>query len=273
MNHPKMLAGVIGAPVSHSLSPYLHRYWLEELKIKGIYVGLHIEPRELTEAVRGLRSLRFVGYNVTLPHKETIIAALDSLDSVAQQVGAVNTVVIKDGQSIGYNSDVEGFVTHLERSIGAATIKKALILGAGGAVRAIVIGLKPRIETAYVVNRTPEKAARLARDFGIEACSWAEIPTILPQVDLLINGTSQGMEGQGRLEIDLSGLQPDAWVYDIVYRPLMTDLLRQAKERGLRIIDGLGMLLYQGCFGFEQWFGIRPAVTRGLREYMAKVIE
>ena len=265
---------MIGSPISHSLSPYLHRYWLEELKIQGLYLGLRSEPEDLGDAVRGLRALNFVGYNVTIPHKETIIAHLDDLDEKARKVGAVNTVVIKDGRSTGLNSDVEGFISHLDVSIRGSAVERVLVLGSGGAARAVVVGLLDKsIESVYVVNRSRSRAERLERDFKIKVLSWSEIPSILPEIDLLVNTTVLGMRGYPRLEIDLSRLPQEAWVYDIVYRPLKTDLLNQAQGRGLRIIDGLGMLLYQGCLGFERWFGVRPEVTLALRGYMEGVIE
>ena len=264
------LAGVLGWPVSHSRSPRLHGHWLATLGIDGAYLPLPVHPDRFATAVRALADLGFRGANVTIPHKQAAFDACDTVDATARRAGAVNTLVFRDGRIEGSNTDGFGF---LESVRGQAPgwqpgAGPAVLLGAGGAARAIAAALLdancPRVT---LVNRSRERAEALARDLGgpIEV---AEAPP-LDAAALLVNTTSLGMQGQPPLAIDLAPLPPGAVVADIVYVPLETPLLAAARARGLRAVDGLGMLLHQARPGFEAWFGVAPRVDAALREVVA----
>src|SRR5579875_2473033 len=259
-----MRACVMGWPVAHSLSPAVHGYWLRHYRIDGAYTREAVRPEELAAALRRLRSEGWRGCNLTIPHKE---AALRLVDRV---VGAVNTVVIEDSRLAGYNTDGFGFIENLRQAIVGFDAKAgpAVVLGAGGAARAVVDALSeagaPQIRIA---NRSLERARTLARYLGgaIEPVPWEERAAALAGAALLVNTTSLGMENQPPLELDLARLPPTAVVNDIVYVPLETALLKAAKARGHRVVDGLGMLLHQARPGFERWFGVMPDVTPELR--------
>ncbi|MGQ0682207.1 shikimate dehydrogenase [Bradyrhizobium sp.] len=261
-------ACLIGWPAAHSRSPLIHRYWLRTLGIEGGYVIEAVPPDEFKDFVMRLSLRGFVGANVTIPHKEQALA-LSKPDARASAVGAANTLWFENGELCSTNTDVEGFVDNLAASApGWDKAKEALVLGAGGAARAIVFGLIKRgIETVHVANRTIARAQALAEQFGarVQPASWDEVGELLPRAGLLVNTTSLGMHGQPRLEIDVSLLPGDAVVADLVYVPLQTELLASAQTRGLKTADGLGMLLHQAVRGFELWFGRRPQVTAELR--------
>jgi shikimate dehydrogenase len=270
------LAGVAGWPVGHSLSPALHGYWIAEHGIDAAYVPLAIRPEDFGDVFKALPRLGFRGLNVTLPHKEAAFRAVDARDETAEATGAVNTVVFDGGRALGRNSDVFGFAESL-REGGVASLhgQDVLVLGAGGAARGVLAALitlgAARI---HVVNRTPEKVAALVAQFGarVEAHAWTALPGLLARVGLLVNTTSLGMQGQAALEIDLTPMRHGA-VADIVYRPLETPLLAQARRRGLKAIDGLGMLLHQARPGFAAWFGVEPRVTAELRAHLVAILE
>ena len=269
-----MLAGVIGWPVAHSRSPRLHNYWLSAYGLDGAYVPLAVKPESFAAALRALPLLGFRGANVTLPHKAAALQLVDQADDLARRVGAVNTIVIgADGSLHGRNTDAFGFMENLKQAAPAwrATSGPALVLGAGGGARAVIVALQdagaPEIR---VVNRNRARAEQLASDVGgnIALPGWDQMRAALADVTLLVNSTSLGMAGQPPLEIDLGPLPPTALVADLVYAPLQTELLRTAQRRGNATVDGLGMLLHQARPGFEAWFGRAPEVTAAVRDFV-----
>ena len=262
------LAGIMGWPVSHSLSPRLHNEWLRRYGIDGAYVPLPVRPDDLAAALRTLPKLGFQGCNLTIPHKETALQIVNSLDDTARRIGAVNTIVVHpDGQLEGRNTDAFGFAENLRQG-GFTGAAQALVLGAGGAARAVIVALQDLgVSKILLANRTPARAEALAQDFPfISVIAWEQIAAHLSATNLLINTTSLGMAGQPDLVIDLLPLPPTALVTDIVYTPLQTGLLQQAAARNLRTIDGLGMLLHQARAGFKAWFGQDPVVDEELKK-------
>jgi shikimate dehydrogenase len=263
-------ACVAGWPIAHSRSPIIHSHWLKSLGIDGSYDKAAVPPGEFAAFAETIGQGGLVGANVTVPHKEAAFAACDRLTANAADLGAVNTLWRENGRLCGDNTDVAGFLANLEEQAPgwAQMTQRALVLGAGGAARAIIKGLiASGIEAIVIVNRDRDRAARLTEKFGkaTTTAGWDEAPKLLAKTDLLINTTSLGMIGQPPLEIDLRPLHERATVVDIVYIPLETPLLATAKSRGLRIVEGLGMLLHQAAPGFERWFGARPEVTPQLR--------
>ena len=261
------LAGVMGWPVGHSRSPRLHGYWLDRYGIDGAYVPLAVPPERIVEAIRALPALGFRGANVTVPHKEAALRAVDRIDGVARRIGAVNTLVVGDDGTIeGRNTDAYGFLANLREGAPGwrPTAGPALVLGAGGAARAVVAALTDAgVPEIRLHNRTVAKAEAVARDLGGPVTVTATPD--LAGIALLVNTTTLGMAGQPPLELDFAQLPADAVVTDIVYTPLVTPLLTAARSRGNPIVDGLGMLLHQAVPGFEAWFGCRPEVTAELR--------
>ena len=264
----------MGWPVSHSLSPRLHGYWLACYRIDGAYVPLAVQPDDFGAGLRMLPKLGFAGVNVTVPHKEAALRAVDDAEGDARRIGAVNTVVVdSDGSLMGRNTDGFGFLENLRSAFPAwrATAGPAVVLGAGGAGRAVVAALVDGgASEVRVVNRTIDRAEHLADDIGrvVVPVSWKERAEALDGASLLVNTTTQGMEGHPALEIELSSLAPEAVVTDIVYAPLETALLRRARSRGNPVVDGLGMLLHQARPGFAAWFGREPEVTEALRTHV-----
>ena len=263
-------AFVIGHPIAHSRSPLLHGHWLRQHGLAGSYEKLDVAPEALAEFVAGFRKAGFIGGNVTVPHKTAVMALVDDLAEAARAIGAVNTLWFADGRLHGGNTDAFGFLANLDAEASGwdRAAGQAVVLGAGGAARAIVYGLLGRGLSVAIVNRTVETAAELAAHFGerVAAFSWAELPGLLGRADLLVNTTVLGMSGKPPLTLDLAPLRPDAVVSDIVYVPLETDLLRAARARGNRVVGGLGMLLHQAVPGFAHWFGVTPVVTPALRD-------
>jgi shikimate dehydrogenase len=261
-------ACLIGWPAAHSRSPLIHRYWLRTLGIEGGYVIEAVPPDDFRDFVLRLSLRGFVGANVTIPHKEQALA-LSKPDARAKAVGAANTLWFENGELRSTNTDVEGFINNLDASApGWDKAEEALVLGAGGAARAVVFGLVERgIKTVHLANRTLERAQALAGQFGasVQPSSWDKVGELLPRAGLLVDATSLGMHGQPRLEIDVARLPANAVVADLVYVPLQTELLAAAQARGLKTADGLGMLLHQAVRGFELWFGRRPQVSAELR--------
>jgi shikimate dehydrogenase len=246
----------------------IHHYWLRTLGIEGGYVIEAVPPDEFKDFLFRLSLRGFAGANVTIPHKEQALA-LSKPDARARAVGAANTLWFKDGELCSTNTDVEGFVDNLDACApGWDKCEDAVVLGAGGSSRAVLFGLIERgVKRVHLANRTMERAGALADQFGASVLpvAWDAIGELLPRAQLLVNTTSLGMHGQPSLDLDVGRLPPDAVVADLVYVPLETPLLAQARERGLKIADGLGMLLYQAVRGFELWFGQRPEVTSELR--------
>ncbi|MEM9278410.1 MAG: shikimate dehydrogenase [Pseudomonadota bacterium] len=272
----KTKAFVTGWPISHSKSPALHSYWLEQYGIEGSYEPIAVEEGNFEEFLAALKSNGFVGGNVTIPHKETAFRLIGNLDAAARAIGAVNTLWFEDDHLHGSNTDAYGFMANLDDYHSQwRDGEKALVIGAGGASRAVVYAL---IEAGFsqinIANRTYERAENLANDFGNSCFSKKldEIEKLLPDMDFVVNTTSLGMVGQGSGNLpDLSGLSDTAVVTDIVYTPLMTPFLATAQARGLKAIDGLGMLLHQAVPGFEKWFGKRPEVTPDLRRHVLDI--
>jgi shikimate dehydrogenase len=264
-------AFIIGSPISHSLSPHLHGFWLEEYDIDGSYEALNVPPEYLVKTVKKLAEKGYVGGNVTIPHKEKVLMICDEVDPLARKVGAVNTLVFNGTKITGYNTDVFGFLENL-RSAGVdfSKIKNALVIGAGGASRAVICGLKENNIEVTLTNRTQDNAIKLATEFGTKVVDWNEKDADLSGFDLVINTTSLGLKGESTLDINLATLPKTAVVHDIVYNPLQTEFLKQANALGLKTVDGLGMLLYQAVPGFEKWFGKHPTVTPELREHLLK---
>jgi shikimate dehydrogenase len=261
-------ACLIGWPAAHSRSPLIHHYWLRKLGIAGGYSIEAVPPEGFAELVLNLARHGFVGANVTIPHKERAVA-LTVPDERARAVGAANTLWYDGTELRSTNTDVEGFLGNLDASAPDWDASQdALVLGAGGAARAVVFALLERgVGRVVVANRTFDRARALADQFGprVEAVAWRAIGDCLPRAGLLVNTTSLGMHGQDALDLDVGRLPPRAVVSELVYVPLETPLLAAAKARGLQTADGLGMLLHQAVRGFELWFGRRPEVTVELR--------
>ncbi len=272
------VAAVIGWPVSHSLSPRLHGYWLARHGVDGAYVPLAVRPDSLAQAVRALPHLGFVGANLTLPHKEGALDIVDSVSDAARLIGAINTLIIgSDGLIRGHNTDAEGYLASLLEAVPGFDGRRAVILGAGGAARAVAVALvEHRVTDLLISNRTEQRARELASHLNrhgagsaaARAIPWPPRPSDLEGAALLVNTTSLGMVGQGPLTLALEGLPRSAAVSDIVYVPLQTPLLQEAAARGHPVCDGLGMLLHQARAGFEAWFGLCPDVTEDLRRHM-----
>lgn len=261
--------GLLGWPVGHSRSPAMHNAAFRALGLNWQYLLLPVAPEDVGDAVRGLRALRFAGANVTVPHKQAVMPFLDEVTLEAQAIGAVNTIVNRDGHLVGYNTDAIGFLRALREAGFEPRGCRAVVLGAGGAARAVVYALLAAQATVTVANRTVEKARELARDLGrvfgttvhvIPLHSRAALAQALGGADLLVNATSVGMAPHADacpLPADLP-LHPSLTVYDTVYVPRETQLIRRAQEAGAKAVDGLGMLLHQGAVAFELWTGMKP---------------
>lgn len=268
------VAGVMGWPVAHSLSPRLHNFWLQEYDIDGVYVPMSVTAEAFPQGLRALALLGLIGANVTVPHKEAALATVDEATLEARSIGAVNTVVVrKNGTLLGSNTDGIGFMANVRDFVPGWTPKgkHIAILGAGGAAKAIAWTLNLGDAAGLrIVNRTPDRGRALVAALGknAEAVPWAEQERALEGVAMLVNATTLGMKGQPPLGIDLSPLPGDAIVADIVYVPPDTDLLIRARARGNPTVDGIGMLLHQARPGFAAWFGREPEVTKVLRDFV-----
>ena len=264
------LAGVMGYPVAHSLSPRLHNFWLDCYGIDGAYVPLPVAPEHFGAALRALGPLGFAGVNVTVPHKETAFAACDEVDAAARRMGAVNMIVFAGGKILGRNTDGYGFRESLRAAAPAwsGKGKKAVVLGAGGGARAVVAALLDEGAEVVIANRTMARAEAVARDIGGTALDWASRARALEGAALLVNTTVLGMEGKEPLDLSLDALPKTALVADIVYAPLETPLLLAARARGNVAVDGLGMLLHQARPAFAAWFGRDPEVSAELRAHV-----
>ena len=272
------LAGVLGWPVDHSLSPRLHGYWLERYGIDGAYLPLAVRPEDFVQALAALPKLGFAGANVTVPHKQAALDLADSADDAAKRVGAANTLVFTgDGGIEASNTDGYGFIENLREGADLSALAEgpAVVLGAGGAARSVVAALLDAgAPLVRVVNRTRARAEALVSDLSngpggeIVAAGWDERPDALGEAAILVNTTVLGMTGAEALELDLGRLPASAIVNDLVYAPLETDLLKRAGERGNKTLGGLGMLLHQARPGFEAWFGLQPEITDDLRNFV-----
>jgi shikimate dehydrogenase len=261
------LAGIIGMPVAHSRSPTIHNFWLNAHGIRGAYVPLAVKPERLKDALAGLVGLGFRGCNVTMPHKQTAIQLLDRMNDTARRIGAVNTIVVEENGTLsGFNNDGNGFVQSLKdaKSDWRADAGPILLLGAGGATRAVVVALLENgAQQIRISNRTAAKAQAIADEFAsvVTALPWADRAAALADVALLVNCTDRGMIGKDALEIDLSRLNPATLAADLIYTPLETPFLAEARARGCLTVNGLGLLLNQARLAFKAWFGVMPEVT------------
>lgn len=270
------LVAVLGSPIAHSKSPLLHGTWLKTLGITGHYIPMDVSLENFEDVVRMMPKMGFVGANVTIPHKEAALNIADHISDRAALIGAANTLTFSESGSIyADNTDGHGFITNLSETCPDwdPTAGPALVVGAGGASRAILSALQEHgVPEIYLANRTKIRAEQLRSDFGakITVVEWAKISQCLGSVKTLVNTTSLGMKGQSPLNLQLELLPKDALVTDIVYTPLETPLLAQAKALGLRTVDGLGMLIHQAVPGFERWFGQKPMVTDEIRDMLLR---
>jgi shikimate dehydrogenase len=264
------VAGIAGWPVTHSRSPRVHGFWLRRYEIDGAYVPLPVRPGHFDTAMRGLAAAGFAGANITIPYKLEAFALCDEMDDAARRIGAVNTLVFKDGRIKGSNTDGFGFIANLRDHQVDPAAGPALVLGAGGAARAVVAGLAALGAQVTIANRSPARAEALAARFsGVGVVAWDLRSEVLRDHSLVVNATSLGMSGRGELKLNLGLSHPALVVADLVYVPLETALLRAARHHGLRVVDGLGMLLHQARPGFEAWFGVDPTVDQELRQFVA----
>lgn len=265
---------VIGYPIHHSKSPQIHTYWLKKYNLEGSYEAIEIPPENLQEKLQQLIDAGYAGFNVTVPHKETIFDLCHEVDETAKKVGAVNTVQVRDGKVYGTNTDVYGFVQNIKHEVPDFdfTAGKAIVLGAGGAARGVIKGLVDEgVPEILVLNRTKEKAEKLALDFkNVKIGDWDNRSDSLSEANMLINTTALGMSGSPALEIDISQLPQSSLVNDIVYAPLHTDLIQAAQKNGNRYVTGIGMLLHQARPAFELWFHKLPQVDEQLQELVLR---
>jgi shikimate dehydrogenase len=265
------LAGVIGSPISHSRSPTLHGYWLRRYGIKGFYIPMDVAQADLKEALATLPKLGFVGLNVTIPHKETVLALADIVTDRAALIGAANTLIFrKDGKVYADNTDGSGFIANLRQEAPGwvPTAGPAVVFGAGGAARAIVAALiEVGVPEIRIANRTRARAEALRSDFGakVHVHDWVQAGNLLDDAATVVNTSALGMTGKPEFRVPLDALNPKALVTDLVYTPLRTSFLDQAEQVGCTVVDGLGMLLHQAAPGFERWFGTRPDVDAATR--------
>lgn len=274
--HAAKLAGVVGCPVAHSLSPLIHTIWAQRAGVNGWYIPIEVPPAydDFARVMNSLRAVGFAGVNVTLPHKEHALRYADRASDMAKKAGAANMLTFREGAAEADNSDVEGFAASVQAAIDDGIPNRAVILGAGGAARGAVLALQGAcVKSIAVANRTEERAKRIAADFGVETIPWEARSEHLQDTDILVNTTSLGMSGQPALEIDLSTLPDGAIVADIVYAPLETDLLKRARVKGCPTIDGLAMLMHQAVPGFRAWFGADAAVDHVLRGELISELE
>lgn len=265
------LAAVIGCPVAHSKSPQLQRHWLDAYGIAGHYVPMHVEPGDLEDVIRMMPKMGYVGANITIPHKVAVMSIADQVTDRATLIGAANTLIYRnDGTILADNTDGYGFITNLHQAAPLWDPKSgpAVVLGAGGASRAVVASLlEAGVPELMLSNRTRARADQLRQEFGarIRVVEWVQAGNVIEEASLLVNTTSLGMVGKPRLRVPLDGLRRETVVSDLIYAPLKTDLLQCAEDIGCTTVDGLGMLLHQAVPGFERWFGQRPKVDSATR--------
>jgi shikimate dehydrogenase len=265
------LAGVIGDPIAHSKSPVLHGHWLREMGLPGHYVPLEVKADDLGDVLSAMPKMGFVGCNVTIPHKERVMQFVDQITDRATLIGAVNTLIFRDdGTILGDNTDGYGFIENLRQNAPDWEPKSgpAVVLGAGGAARAVVASLLDAgVPEILLTNRTRVRSDKLREDFGarVKVAEWVQAGNIIEEANTLVNTTSLGMAGKAELRVPLDGLRAETLVTDLVYTPLRTPLLEAASVKGCQSVDGLGMLLHQAVPGFERWFGQRPTVDLATR--------
>ncbi len=257
----------------------IHRYWLAQHGLAGTYIPMPVRPDDVGDLIRALPKLGMAGLNATVPHKHAALDAAEVVDHLAKRIGAANTLVVRDGQVHATNTDAEGFVENIRHAQPDTDFSRgpAVVLGAGGAARAVLVGLLDAgVPEIILTNRSHDRAETLATDLSdgrMKVAEWEMRHDVLADASLLVNTTSLGMTGHAPLDLDLDRLPTNALVNDIVYAPLETDLLAQARTRGNPVVDGLGMLLYQAVAGFEAWFGVRPQVSDELRQMVINDLE
>lgn len=246
---------VIGNPISHSKSPLIHNYWLKQNNIPGDYDKREVSIENFENDILNIINQGYEGFNITIPFKEKIIDMCETISEEAKYVGAVNTVKIMNGKLHGYNTDVYGLIENLKIKSGVEKFNFAVIIGAGGAARSAIVGFKKLgVEKIFVINRTIEKAKILADEFGVNYENIVEINNLIKKCDVIVNTTSMGMKGENNLNVDFDNCNKNLVVYDIVYEPLMTNFLNDAKNNNLKIVTGVGMLIHQAIYGFKLWF-------------------
>lgn len=266
------LAGVIGWPIAHSRSPRLHGHWLKRYGIAGYYIPIPVAPEHLAEVLRSMPRMGFVGANVTIPHKESVLALADVVTDRAALIGAANTLIFRpDGKIHADNTDGYGFIANIRQNAPGwmPDLGPAAVIGAGGAARAVVASLlESGVPELRIANRTRIRAEQIRAEFGAKVVvyDWAQAGNMLEGAITVVNATSMGMEGKPALRVPLDALAPGTLATDLVYTPLMTPFLVEAQARGCEIVDGLGMLLHQAAPGFERWFGQRPDIDDALRD-------
>lgn len=269
-----VLTGLIGYPTEHSLSPTIHSYWMKQNGIDGAYKLFTTPSARLRQTALHMRR-KVRGFNITVPHKEAVMEYLDRADALATRIGAVNTVIVEGETLSGTNTDAYGFLENLRQGCGGTLpdLSNIVILGAGGAARAAIVALKDAgAKQITVSNRTLETAQKLAAEFDVSATGWDVSGACLTHATLMVNTTSLGMKNHPPLNLSLQHLAASAVVYDIVYNPLETSLLKAAKGRGNSTVDGLGMLLFQAQKAFALWHGVEPMVDQGLRTHVLQAM-
>ena len=271
------IVGVIGDPVSHSRSPQMHNAAFAKAGLDYVYVPFHVRPDDLAAAIAGFKAINVVGINVTLPHKQAVIPFLTSISREAELIGAVNTLTFVDGNIHGDNTDAPGVLQALDEAgntSGTPVGEKVVVLGAGGAARAVVVALALRgVAAITIANRTVEKAVALAREMdqktGVSMQGMGltdeRLPLSVRESKLLVNTATISMDVTQPLLISADWLQPNTIVYDIVYTPPVTPLMQAATERGCQTLGGIGMLVHQGAIAFEKWTGVAPC-TETMRQ-------
>jgi shikimate dehydrogenase len=281
MNSQTIMTGLFGHPVGHSLSPLMHNRAFETCRLNYRYAAFDVAPGQVREAVAAIRALGMRGVNVTIPHKVAVMEYLDEIDREALFIGAVNTIVNEDGKLIGYNTDGRGYVRSLvEETNVDLPSQSAVLLGAGGAARGVAVALlMAGLSSLTIANRTVDKAEQLAEqiqnvhpDARIRVIPLADVPAVLQESTLLVQTTSIGMHPQ----VDASPVEAEALhggllVSDLIYNPLNTKLLQEAKAKGARIHQGVGMFIYQGALSFEYWTG-QPAPVEAMREVVMRAL-
>ena len=275
----KKQGAVLGFPISHSLSPQIHQYWLDKYNIDGNYKAIEVAPENLASQINFMKKNTFYGANITIPLKEKIIDLCDEVSDTAQKIGAVNTISFQENKVIGDNTDAQGFISDCKKQskINSFQNKTILLIGAGGASRAIIYALlEERVAKIIIVNRTVARAQELAQFFNkIYPTKFEillELKQITESIDLIVNSSSQGMNGANDIEIDLAKFSQPI-IYDIIYKPLETKLIQDAKKLNLVAINGLGMLLFQAAYAFEIWFGIFPEIDTILIDKITETLK
>ena len=270
MQRKNIIAGVLGNPIAHSKSPILHQFWLKQNKIKGFYIPLKVSENDLEMTLRNLPKIGFSGVNVTVPHKESVMSLAKIKTERASLIGSANTLTfLPEGGFKADNTDGYGFMKNLEEQAPVWNPKKAkvLVLGAGGACRAVIGALlESGVEKLHVTNRTQKRAKDLQVFFNsqIELIDWSEKEELLKNVNTVINATTLGMVGSDELQFSLSKANENTTIVDLVYNPINTPLLVEAHKKGCHVVNGIGMLLHQATPGFKEWYGVKPTITKEL---------